>query len=101
MIYFNTIDKMLDFLLEDKESFINKYSYISGLEYDITHDKFYSDVVNNTVKIYEEIYKNTTNKIDSIMLKDVYIQELDKFVSKLTKFRQEKIKQILDNKNIR
>lgn len=90
-MFLNKISTMIDFLIESREDFLDHHYYINSIEYDITHDLFYSDLGNNFKNLYTEV-----NKIDDILLKSSYNHILQDFYKKLPKNKQEKIKKILD-----
>ena len=88
-MFHNDMYRMLDFITNNKEDFINIHPHITGLEYDLTHDYFYLDIVNNCVKLYEEV-NNCNSEV-----KNHYLMYIDKFIKKLPKQKQEQIKELL------
>ena len=91
-MFLNNMYLMIDFLTNNKEDFINLHSYITGLEYDLTHDYFYSDVVNNYVKLYKDIENS------NLELKNLYLLEIQRITKKLSKTKQEQIKELLNER---
>ena len=91
-MFLNNMYLMIDFLTNNKEDFINLHSYITGLEYDLTHDYFYSDVVNNYVKLYKDIENS------NLELKNLYLLEIQRITKRLSKTKQEQIKELLNER---
>ena len=92
-MFHNDLYKMVDFISYNKEDFINLYPYITGLEYDLTHDYFYSDIVLNCIKLYENIDKS------NLSIKEFAKLKVKEFINKLPKVKRDKINIYLTNLN--
>lgn len=84
-MFIKDIYKMIDFISLSKGRFLNKYLYIDSLEYDITKDMFYSDIVKHVVYMYNEILKIK-------WYKNKYLDKLNEFIRTLSYKVQSEIK---------
>ena len=80
---------MIDFISLPKDIFLLKHDYINSLEYDITDNLFYKDIINNVVYMYDEI-----QKLD--IFKDSYTKSLKEFIYMLPNKKQKEIKKIIN-----
>jgi hypothetical protein len=86
MLFNKDFNTTINYLTMTRDEFLDSYRYLSGIEYDIYDDMFYTDLVNNVVELYKELQNQPKR------LKEFYNTILYQFVNTLSEVKQKQIK---------
>lgn len=91
MLFNKDFNTTINYLTMTRDEFLGSYRYLSGIEYDIYDDMFYTNLINNVVELYRELQKQPKR------LKEFYNTALYQFVNTLPEVKQKQIKENIKN----
>ena len=92
----NDTYKIADFIMLNRKEFLEFYSYLTSLEYDLTQAKFYENTVNSLFEFIKQCKQGEYDTDTQFYFKCAYLSA----ISKLSNNQQIKLKEMLDKENL-